>query len=198
MKEKLMLGFAGEMGSGKGTATEIVRSAYPGTPSFRFSDTLRDLSSWMNMYMMRHGVTSSFDPQTKDLQDLSTELRLLFGQDILERGIIERVRTADIQSPIIMIDGIRRLSDIATLRRNTNFHLIYIHLNERVRWERHRARNEKPGDAELSFEDFRALGRVEAEREIRLLEPVASMVLTNDGGVLNFSRTLLPKIAEWL
>ncbi|OGZ05680.1 MAG: hypothetical protein A2845_04975 [Candidatus Lloydbacteria bacterium RIFCSPHIGHO2_01_FULL_49_22] len=40
--KKLMLGFAGETSSGKGTATDLVKAWYPGTPSFRFSDSLRD------------------------------------------------------------------------------------------------------------------------------------------------------------
>lgn len=40
--QKIMLGFAGEMSSGKGTATDLVKAWYPGTPSFRFSDSLRE------------------------------------------------------------------------------------------------------------------------------------------------------------
>lgn len=40
--QKLMLGFAGEMSSGKGSATDLVKAWYPGTPSFRFSDSLRE------------------------------------------------------------------------------------------------------------------------------------------------------------
>src|SRR3989338_9835356 len=40
--KKVMLGFASEMGAGKGTAASLVRSWFPGTESFRFSDSLRE------------------------------------------------------------------------------------------------------------------------------------------------------------
>ncbi len=197
-KDKLILGFAGKMGSGKGAATQIVKDAYPGTPSFRFSDALREFYSWLNVFVRDHGLGLPKEVRTKDLQDLSTELRRLFGQDVLERGIMERVRKVDSQSPIVIVDGIRRPSDIDALKKNPRFRLIYIHLDERVRWQRHRARNEKSGDAELSFEQFQSLGDVEAEREIGSLRPLADLLVHNKGGILELPDLFLPQLKQWL
>lgn len=197
-KDKLILGFAGKMGSGKGVATQIVKDAYPDTPSFRFSDALREFYSWLGGFVRDHDLLLPAEARTKDLQDLSTELRRLFGQDILEHGIMERVRRVDSESPIVIVDGIRRPSDIDALKKNSRFRLIYIHLDERVRWERHRVRNEKPGDAELSFEQFHALGDVEAEREIGSLRPLADLLVHNNGTILDLSGLFLPQVKHWL
>lgn len=198
---RLMLGFAGEMGAGKGAAAEIVMNAYPDTPSFRFSDALRELHSWITNFAKIHNASfpvSVRSASTKDLQDISTELRHLFGQDILERGIIERVQHVHSQSPIVIVDGIRRPSDISMLMKNQNFRLIYIELDEKVRWERHRARNEKPGDAALSFEQFYELGNSEAEKQVKLLKPMASLVVENDGSIVDLAHSILPHVSRWI
>lgn len=181
--KKLMLGFAGEMAAGKGTATEFVKNWYPKTPSFRFSDSLRELHTWLGKeFLVNHGVTIPADASTKDLQALSTKVRELFGENSLERAIVARAERCLSQSPIVIIEGIRRLVDISTLMADPryNFQLIYIEAPAKLRWKRHRARNEKPGDGELSFAEFEKLGRAEAEEQIRLLKPHAHFVFTNN------------------
>jgi dephospho-CoA kinase len=82
----------------------------------------------------------------------------------------------------VIIEGIRRLVDISTLIADPryNFQLVYIEAPAKLRWKRHRARNEKPGDAELSFAEFEELGSAEAEAEIRLLKPHAHFMFTNN------------------
>lgn len=180
--KKLMLGFAGEMAAGKGTVTELVKAWYPGTPSFRFSDSLRELHSWLGAEFLKpYGVTIPTNASTRDLQVLSTKIRELFGENALERAILSRAEHCPSQSPIVIIEGVRRFVDISTLMSDPryNFQLIYIHADAATRWERHRARNEKPGDAEFSFEQFLALGKAEAEEQIRFLKTYARFVLNN-------------------
>lgn len=191
--KKLMLGFAGEMAAGKGTATELVKAWYPGTPSFRFSDALRELHSWLgDEFLKPYGVTIPASASTRDLQALSTKIRELFGENALERAIASRAEQCLSKSPIVIIEGIRRLVDISTLMSDPryNFQLIYIEADARVRWKRHRARNEKPGDAELSFAQFKELGKAEAEEQIRLLRPYAPFVFDNSKTPQDLEREL--------
>lgn len=181
--KKLMLGFAGEMAAGKGTATELVKAWYPGTPSFRFSDALREFHTWLGAeFLTPYGVTIPTSATTRDLQVLSTKIRELFGENALERAIASRAERCLSKSPIVIIEGIRRLVDISTLMDDPryNFALIYIEADPATRWGRHRARNEKPGDAELSFAQFLELGKAEAEEQIRLLQPYARFVFDNN------------------
>ena len=89
---KLMVGFAGEMGSGKGTATELIKKWFPDTPSFRFSDSLREMYAWLrDDLVLQHGFQLPQDASTKDLQNISTKVRELFGENSLERAIMARV-----------------------------------------------------------------------------------------------------------
>lgn len=180
--KKLMLGFAGEMAAGKGTATEFVKMYYPGTPSFRFSDSLREFHTWFGAEFLKpYGVTIPVRASTRDLQVLSTKIRELFGENSLERAIVARAERCLSPSPIVIIEGIRRIVDIRTLMDDPryNFQLIYIEADEKIRWKRHRARNEKPGDAELTFAQFKELGRAESEEQIRLLKLDARFTFDN-------------------
>jgi dephospho-CoA kinase len=182
--KKLMLGFAGEMAAGKGTATELIKKWYPETPSFRFSDSLREFYTWLGAeFLIPHGVTIPASASTKDLQGLSTKIRELFGENSLERAVAVRADRCLSESPIVIIEGIRRPVDISTLMTDPryNFQLIYIEADIKIRWLRHRARNEKPGDALLSFAQFVELGKAEPEAQIRLLKPHAHLVFTNNG-----------------
>jgi dephospho-CoA kinase len=160
----------------------LVKTWYPGTPSFRFSDSLRELHAWLGSEFLKpYGVTIPTNASTRDLQELSTKIRELFGENALERAIAARAEHCLSPSPIIIIEGIRRFVDISTLMTDPryNFQLIYIEADARIRWKRHRARNEKLGDAELSFVRFEKLGRAEAEEQIRLLKPYAHFVFDN-------------------
>jgi dephospho-CoA kinase len=275
---QLIIGFAGEMDAGKSTATALVKRWYPGTPSFRFSDSLREFHAWLmkdyapaldapmspgalgfctldqwavadflglresemarvlnvDVSHLRLGdktpsdvlerfwiianvcerVAGFFDGDvakakrwfktlnpllgnmapremillgrfekvsrfidgalaenpprnatTPELQRLSTKVRELFGENALERAIVARVARVAGTHPIIILEGIRRLVDIRSLMedKTVRFRLMYLEADAHTRWERHIRRNEKPGDADLSFEEFMELGKAEAE-----------------------------------
>lgn len=199
--KKLMLGFAGEMAAGKGTATKLVKSWHPDTPSFRFSDPLREFWSLWNVHCKEHyGVVFPEKASTPDLQRMSTLIRGLFGENSLERAIVARAERSASKSPIVIIEGIRRSVDISTLMADPqyNFRLVYVEADPNVRWERHRSRNEKPGDAGLSFGRFLELGRAEAEEQIRLLKPRAHLVIDNSGPPEVMERILRAEVAKWL
>ncbi|OGZ08045.1 MAG: hypothetical protein A3C13_04095 [Candidatus Lloydbacteria bacterium RIFCSPHIGHO2_02_FULL_50_11] len=189
------------MASGKGTATELVKLWYADTPSFRFSDTLREFwECWRLHIAADHQIVLPEKPTTKDLQELSTALRRIFGENMMERATVLRAEQSASRSPVVVIEGIRRLVDIRTLMEDQelNFRLIYIEASADVRWQRHRTRNEKPGDADLTFEQFLALGEAEPEKEIRLLRPSAHLVLDNSRGLNLLEIALIRAIAGWI
>lgn len=199
--KKLLLGFAGEMASGKGTAAELVKLWHPETPSFRFSDSLREFwVLWREHLATCHRLALPEEASTTDLQQLSTLVRQLFGENVLERAIVARAECSSAQSPIVVIEGIRRLVDVSTLVADPQycFHLTYIEACPEVRWERHRIRNEKPGDADLTFEQFVELGRAEPEQQIRLLKPHAHLVIDNSGPQGVLEETLRQQVGQWL
>ena len=257
--KKIFLGFAGEMASGKGTATELIKQWYPGTPSFRFSDSLRDcygsllnelapigalhrhllavafpcddeavrltirvvaarafglplhardvdaphaaFATWViDEFIPAHAGVWSATASTPDLQAISTAVRRIFGENILERALMARAEGVVSPSPFIVIEGIRRLVDIGSLMHNPDvvFRLTYVFAHTGIRHERHRLRNEKPGDDKLSLEQFIELGKAEAEREIRLLEGHAHAVIDNGGSPEAFETAVSATLSDWL
>jgi uridine kinase len=127
---------------------------------------------------------------TSDLQELSSVLRQIFGEDLLERAVANRVLQCRSPSPCVVVEGIRRKVDIGNFLALPNFFLVYVEADFDVRYLRHIARNEKPGDAQMSLEQFRQLGKAEAETQIRMLQPSAHVVIQNNGTALEFAEKL--------
>lgn len=249
--KKLILGFAGEMAAGKGYATEFVKKRHPGTPSFRFSDSLREFyrlliappllstglfnqylasspfdetkareilreitdqafgflpeqtgyeaahhafATWVIATFVRDHEHGSWPTSatTADLQSISTAVRTIFAENALERAIMARVMRERSESPIVIVEGIRRLVDIGTFMSDATvpFRLIYVEADPYVRWQRHKARNEKPGDADLTYAQFLELGKAEAEEQIRLLRDHAHVIISNSADPQYLERAL--------
>ncbi len=241
-----MFGFAGEIASGKGTGTRLLKEWYPGTPSVRFSDPLREFLRGFNemkardQFCMapaeslvsrhveevlpgifpkeivergdREGVTDFVrwlskewfarpEPVKEDrhnLQALSTAVRSMFAENILEQTVIARIRSRETESPLAIIEGIRRVVDIGTLLVTPEFRLVYVEIDPVVAHQRMVKRNENVGDAEMSFERFMELRNAEAEQQIRLLKPHAHLVIDNSGPLEVFEGVLRAKAAEWV
>ncbi len=201
--KKLIIGFTGEMSSGKGTATTLLKTWYPNTPSVRYSDSLREFYAWMrNDFLEGYPLLSGLkeEASTAQLQALSTKLRELFGENTLERAIMARVGRFGDDSPIIIIEGIRRLVDITTLMKDDSvkFRLVYVEAQPAVRYHRHLIRNEKPGDNELTFAQFLALGSAEAEAQIRHLRYSADAIIDNSGTKEEFAPELKAVMSVFL
>ena len=182
---KVILGFVGDMAAGKGALCKFLQEKY-GTNSYRFSTMLRDVLD--RMYLTKN---------RENLQQLSTILRENFGQDVMSRVIAEDV-THD-PHYIVAVEGIRRPTDITYLQKNEGFHLIYITADPKIRWQRLVKRNENPGDATKSFEDFLRDEQAEADRLIKELGQKAEFTITNNGSFGEFyeqMENILKKISS--
>lgn len=164
---KIILGLAGEIASGKGTVAKYICEKYDGS-SHRFSTMLRDVAK--RMYL----------PENREnLQKISTIFRENFFDDILSSVIAKDVKNDE--HKIIAIDGVRRMADIAYLKKLPNFKLVYISTSLEKSFERITKRNENSDDEGKTFEEFKKDHEREAELQIRNLEGKADFVVDNNG-----------------
>ncbi len=173
---KIILGFVGDLASGKGTAAKYLNEKYRST-TYRFSTMLRDI------------LKRVYVPETREnLQNLSTFLRESYGQDVMSRVIAEDV--ARDQNKLVVVEGIRRPSDIEYLKKLEGFHLIYLTGDPKIRWQRLVARKENPGDSEKTFEQFLKDETAEADKLIKELGETAEKKIENNLGYDEFYTAL--------
>lgn len=162
----MIIGLAGEMASGKGTVAQYLVER-KGASVHKFSTMLRDV------------LTRLYLPQTREnLQILSKSLRDAYGQDTFARVIAEDVKSDT--SDIIVVDGVRRESDIVHLRALPEFRLVYIDTDVRTRYERITVRDENADDRGKTFEQFVTEGKADAEAQIAALKDIADIIITNN------------------
>lgn len=164
---KLILGLAGEMGSGKGVITKYVVEKYS-AGSYKFSQILRDVLD--RIYV---------DQTRENISNLSFILRKNFGEDILAKSICYDVQKDG--NEIIVLDGVRRIEDIAYLKRLSEFKLVYVDADMETCYERLIKRGENQGDNEKTFEQFKKDHEADADARILDLKNHADYIIRNDG-----------------
>jgi dephospho-CoA kinase len=164
---KIILGLAGEIASGKGTAAKYICEKHFGS-AHRFSTSLRDVAHRMHL-----------EENRENLQRISTIFRENFFDDILSSVIAEDVK--DDKNEKIAIDGVRRMADIAYLKKLPEFKLVYIEADIQKRYERIIQRGENSDDAKKTFEEFEKDHKREAEQQIKELKKHSDFVIDNNG-----------------
>lgn len=163
---KLIIGFVGEIASGKGTACDYYIQKHQ-AGYYRFSTIMRDILDRLHL------------PQSREnMQGLSTLLRQKFGEDLFAKVIAEDVKNDP--NELICVDGIRRVADIKYLKELPNFHLIHLNANETVRYQRIIARSENPDDKNKSFAEFQKDQQQETEQTIPLVVAEAETKIDNN------------------
>ena len=164
---KIILGIAGEIASGKGTATGYLVKKF-GASDHRFSTALRDVAR--RMYL---------EENRENLQKISTMMRENFNDNILSMVIYKDVEND--QHDVVVIDGVRRMADIEFLKKIDGFRLLYVDAAMENRYDRITRRGENTDDNGKTFEEFRKDHEREAELQIRDLKEKADFVVDNDG-----------------
>lgn len=165
--KKIILGITGEIASGKDTVTKYLVERY-GAKQYRFSDPLRDILDRLHLPQVR-----------KHLSDLSHFLRKAFGEDILAH-VIENDAKKDTHE-LVVIDGIRRLSDIDLVKKLPEFTLIYVEADMQRRYDRLTGRRQNVDDQTKTFEEFKQDHLLETEMTIPPLRVDAKYIINNDG-----------------
>jgi dephospho-CoA kinase len=166
---KIIIGIVGEIASGKGTAAEYLKKKYDGT-IFKFSTPLRDVLKRLHL-----------DESRENLQTLSLSLRNCFGGDLFSKVIANDAASSS--ANLIITDGIRRPNDIVELAKLPGFNLIAIQANEKIRYERVKARNENANDANKTWDDFKKDAAAETEMTIRDISAKAEYTVSNNGSL---------------
>jgi dephospho-CoA kinase len=167
---KIILGIAGEIGSGKGTIAKHIKEKYKSS-SHRFSTALRDVAQRMHLEESR-----------ENLQKISTLFRENFNDDILSMTVCHDVDEDTRQ--IVVIDGVRRMADIKYLKNLSGFKLVYVEANLDLRYNRITKRRENSDDMHKTYEEFLADNKREAEVQIKDLKNYADFVINNEGTFL--------------
>ncbi|HBB37952.1 MAG: hypothetical protein UV82_C0006G0002 [Candidatus Magasanikbacteria bacterium GW2011_GWD2_43_18] len=166
---KLILGITGNMAAGKSTITEYIKEHHGGV-SFRYSTMLRDVLSRIHV------------EETRDnLQQLSTFLRSTYGEDLMSKVIAEDVKNAT--DTIIIVEGIRRPSDVTYIKEIPGFHLIAVTADIKKRFERITQRSENPDDQTKTFETFEKEQAQETEGKIDEISQDAEVIIDNNGNL---------------
>ena len=181
---KLIIGIVGENAAGKTTATEYLKNKFNAV-TFRFSDMLSDILKRMHLETSR-----------ANLQLLSTILRQNFSEDIMSKVIAQDAKnsTAD----IIITEGVRRPSDVPYLKELSNFILIYVKVDEQIRFSRLATRGEKPDDATKTWEQFQTEGHQESEQQILTIAQTADFTVDNNGTLENTYAQLEKIVSQYL
>ena len=179
---KLILGIAGEMGSGKGTIAKHATEQHRGN-THRFSTILRDVLDRVYIEQSRDNIST-----------ISTVLRKNFGEDILAKAMYHDAEND--QHDLVIVDGVRRMADITFLKELPHFKLIYAEADLQNRYERIVKRAENTDDTTKTFEDFKKDHELETELQIRDLKNYADYVVNNDGVYADLYKQIDDIIAE--
>lgn len=164
---KLILGIAGEMGSGKGVIAKYVTEKYS-AGSYKFSQILRDVLDRIYIDQTRENIST-----------LSLILRKNFGEDMLAKSIYYDVQNDNHE--IIILDGVRRIEDIVYLKKLPEFKLVYVEADLNTRYERLIKRGENEGDSEKTFEQFKKDHEADSDARILDLKKYSDEVIENNG-----------------
>lgn len=164
---KIIIGLVGSLATGKESTKQYLVEKY-NAKDCRFSSILRDVLSRLTIPNSR-----------ENLQKVSTVLRANFGEDLLAKAIAEDASKLD--ADIVVIDGVRRFTDIEHLKDLPNFILVKIDADPKIRYERMKLRNENSGDDKKTFEEFLKDHESEADRQIPEVMKSAKYEIDNSG-----------------
>ena len=173
---KIILGLVGPIACGKETVKKYLAENYK-AKDCKFSSILRDVLDRTAIPVSR-----------ENLQKASTVLRANFGEDLLAKAIASDA--AKLDADIVVIDGVRRPTDIEHLVKLPNFFLIKIDADSRLRYERMLRRNENEGDDKKTFEQFLKDHETEADSLIPVVMQSAKYSIENSGSFEDLYRQI--------
>lgn len=174
--KKIIIGFTGLIASGKGTATSYLEEKYR-AKQYKFSTILRDMASRIYLEHTRDNLIK-----------MSETLRHTFGEDILSQAIAGDA--AKENADLVVVDGIRRMTDISHLTKLPNFVLIEIFAEPKTRYERLIKRGENTDDTSKTYEQFLEDHKRSTEVSILDVIPQAKEHIDNNGGLEDLRQQL--------
>lgn len=177
-----IIGLVGQSGCGKGTVADILTKQY-GAAYSRFSAILGDILTRLHIEHSRDHFIA-----------LSNALRGNFGEDVLSYAIEKDAVMS--QSPLVVIDGIRRPEDIVALEPLPFFKLVSIDVPAEMRYERMKKRGEKSGEQRMTWQEFVAQDHAPTEVTIPLVMERAWKKLDNSRSAVDLEIQVKAMMAE--
>lgn len=165
--QKIIIGVAGEIASGKDTVGKYIAEKYGALP-LRFSQPLRDILDRVGLEQNRENMAK-----------LSLYLRKAFGEDILSRSIL--IEAEKSPKSLVVVDGARRLPDIIHMETDEHFYFAYVEASSERRYERLIKRRQNVDDATKTPVQFEKDAKLETELQISDLKARADFIINNDG-----------------
>lgn len=166
----IVIGLVGEKRGGKETFYKLLKEKLPlkRIVQVRFSDIIGDILDILGM------------PKTREnMQKLPTGINKAFDDNAtITKAMKNRVQ--NIQTDIIVLDGIRLSADKDLLREFRNNILIYVTASPEIRYQRALAIAGKVGENSISFEEFLKQDNAEIERQIPKIGLTADYILLNE------------------
>jgi dephospho-CoA kinase len=173
---KIILGFTGQIACGKGTIAQYIQETYHAS-NYRFSSMLRDILDRFHL------------PHTRaNLVSISEYMRNTHGEDIMAKTMAVDVEKDP--NTIIVVEGIRRMADIAYLSKLPNFTLIKIEATPEKRYERIIQRGENKDDNTKTFEEFQKDHEQPTEITIPEIMSHATLSINNNGTIEDLHKQL--------
>ncbi len=167
---KLIIGLVGEKGGGKGTFTKVLREVAQGREITHivFRDVIQEtLELW--------GIPATRQNLTK----LAVSMTSTFGDSAVAHATLRKAE--NVESDIVIFDGIRWKGDVEGLRQLPNNILVYVTADPEIRYQRAKARKEKVGEESLAFEEFMKEEHLKTELLIPQIGKTADFTITNNG-----------------
>lgn len=174
--KKIIIGLTGEICAGKGTIVKYLEKKYNAN-SYRFSTMLRDLLNRLYIPVSR-----------ENMQFISTAIRQFFNEDIMAKVIARDVKNN--KNKIIIVDGVRRVSDIKYLRDIKGFKLIRVIAESKIRYKRLILRKENLGDENKTYKEFLADHKKEADSQVTAVMARADFEINNNDSFENLYKQI--------
>ncbi len=179
---KIIIGISGEIASGKDTVAHYLSNRY-GAKTFMFSYPLRDVLDRIHIAQTRENLTK-----------VSGALRTAFGENLLSH-VIANDAIKD-EEKLVVIDGVRRPSDIEAVKGFSEFALVYVEASMETRYGRIVKRHQNADDDTKTFEEFKRDHLLETEVGIPALKSSARYVIENEAGLQELYAKVDAVVAE--
>jgi len=186
-----IIGVVGQIASGKGILVNYLTE--------KLSFTSFSLSTAVHREIEKKGI-KKYTRQM--LQDVGDDLRREYGDDVLAKRILRQIESDKIrynrssqlnQLNRVVIEGIRNLAEIEFLKKNSNFILIGVKVNRKLRFKRLLQRA-KPWDPK-TYSDFvkvdrrdLGIGQNKSGQQVGKCLTYCDYVLTNNKDINYFEK----------
>ena len=165
MTRRLFILVTGMPGSGKSVVVEEARNLK--IPVYVMGDVVREET------IKRYGAVT---PEL--MVETSRALREEYGEEIVAQRTIERIKPCE---QVVVIDGVRSLSEVEVFKRHGDVVIIAVHASPRTRFERLLKRG-RPGDPS-SYEEFYKRDMTELSFGLGSVIALADHIIVNEGSV---------------